>query len=129
MAARRSQQERPFGLSVGGVLCLASAVMAWRGRPALATVALITGAVLMTTALVQPRWLRRPAAVWWRFAKALGYVNARIILTLFYVVLVLPAGALLRLSGRDPLNVRRQHTGWTPYPVSGNDPAHFRRMF
>lgn len=129
MAAKRSQQERSFGISVGGVLCLAAAVMTWRGRPELAAVSFVTGAVLMTTALIQPRWLTRPAAVWWRLARALGYVNARIILTLFYVVLVLPTGALLRLAGRDPLNVRRQHTGWRRYPVSANDPAHFRRMF
>lgn len=88
-----------------------------------------TGTALIATALIRPQWLSRPAALWWRLARAMGYVNARIILTLFYVVLVVPTGALLKLARRDLLHARRQGTGWTPYPASGNDPAHFRRMY
>src|SRR4029453_9650965 len=73
--------ERSFGLSVGGVLCLIAAVLLWRGRIFGAELAGSVGVVLLVCGLVHPPLLKWPSALWWRFARALGYVNARVLLT------------------------------------------------
>lgn len=44
---------------------------------------------------------------WWmQFARALAFVNTRIILTLVYVLLLAPVALLLRLMGKDYLDRR-----------------------
>jgi hypothetical protein len=45
-------------------------------------------------------------AVWMRFAFALGWVNARLLLSLFYGLLVTPMGLVARLFRRDGLDRR-----------------------
>lgn len=40
---------------------------------------------------------------WKKFAHAFGRVQTAIILTLFYFLILVPAGALFRLFGWDPL--------------------------
>ena len=99
--------ERSFGLSVGGVLLLVAAMAIWRGRFSTAVVAGGVGLVLVTLGRLQPALLRWPSKVWWRFAMLLGYVNARIILTLAFALVLVPIGLIWRLIGRDPLGKRR----------------------
>lgn len=47
------------------------------------------------------------AVVWLGFSHALGTVMSKIILTIIYLVLVLPVGLFRRLIGKDPLLLRR----------------------
>ena len=123
-------QERSFGKSVGGVLVLIAVYMAWRGRITAATVTGAIGAVLVVLALTQPRLLKWPSAVWWKFALVLGYVNARVILTLAFAIVFVPLGSLWRLIGRDPLMKRRDgFRGWTPYPERYRNRDHFNKMY
>jgi hypothetical protein len=73
--------------------------------------------VLVVCGAFIPRALYYPSKVWWRFAIALGWVNARIILTIAFVIVLTPHFAVWRLIGRDPLQRRRDGwKGWTPYP-------------
>ena len=73
--------EKSFGISVGAVLLLVAAFLWWRVRIRPAEIVGGIGAVLLILGVLQPRLLKWPSAVWWRFALILGYVNARIILT------------------------------------------------
>ena len=122
--------ERSFGLSVGTVLLLIAAYSFWRGRLPVAQVVGAIGAVLVVVGYVQPRLLKYPSAVWWKFAMVLGYVNARIILTLIFSLVLIPLAVIWRMIGRDPLARRRASwTGWSPYPPRYRDRAHYTRMF
>jgi len=122
--------ERAFGLSVGTVLLIVSAIAVWRGRIATAEIAGGVGFVLVTLGRLRPSLLRWPSAVWWRFALALGYVNARIILTLAFGLVLIPLGLIWRLIGRDPLGKRRATwPGWSPHPARYRDRSHFSRMY
>ena len=122
--------DRSFGLSVGGVLCLIAAALFWRTRFARAEVLGAAGALLVVLALTAPRLLRRPSALWWRFSRLLGHVNARLLLTLLFALVLTPVGILWRLTGRDPLARRRSRwPGWTTYPARYRDPQHYKRMF
>jgi len=122
--------ERSFGLSVGTVLILIAAFLAWRGRIATAEIVGGIGATLVVLGYLQPRLLKWPSAVWWKFALALGYVNARVILSIAFFLVLTPIGLIWRLIGRDPLVRKRSSwTGWTAYPERYSDRSHFTRMY
>ena len=117
-------------MSVGGVLVLIALALAWRGRIGRAEIVGTTGAVLVVFGLAYPRALAVPSAWWWKLAHALGYVNARVLLTVLFAVALTPLGAVWRLIGHDPLaRDRRRFGGWTPYPERYRDPNHYKRMF
>jgi hypothetical protein len=61
---------------------------------------------------------------------ALGYVNARVILSIAFFLVLTPIGLIWRLIGRDPLVRKRSSwTGWTAYPERYRDRSHFTRMY
>ena len=122
---------RSFGLSVGAACAALALVAAWRGRVTLSWI-LGGGAVaLMVSAVVRPELLRVPSAVWWRFAKLLGWINSRLLLSACFFLILTPVGIVLRLCGRDLLRLKRRGygSGWLPYPERVRDPKHYERMF
>jgi multisubunit Na+/H+ antiporter MnhB subunit len=122
--------ERSFGLSVGAVLLAVAGYLLWRGRVTGAAVAGGIGAALVLGGLVAPRLLKWPSALWWKFAIALGYVNARVILSMAFLWVLTPIGLIWRAIGRDPLARRRASwPGWTAYPSRYADRSHFTRMY
>jgi Saxitoxin biosynthesis operon protein SxtJ len=122
--------ERSFGVSVGGVLIVIGAALVWRGRVTRAEIVGGVGGLLLILGLARPMLLTWPSKVWWRFAHALGYVNARIILTILFGLVLLPIGLVWRLVGRDPLGRRRAAwPGWHNYPARYRDHKHYERMF
>jgi hypothetical protein len=130
MAKGPKNPERSFGVSVGGVLLLIAALLLWRRRIGRAEIVGGIGGVLLILGLISPPLLKYPSALWWRFSRALGYVNARILLTLLFSVILVPLSFIWRLTGKDPLVRRRQQfQGWTPYPARYADRRHFERLF
>jgi hypothetical protein len=132
MAAKKAppDRDRQFGLAVGTVLILIAAFSVWRGRILTAEILGGIGAVLVVLGRFAPRLLKYPSAAWWKLAMMLGYVNARIILTLIFTIVLVPLGVLWRLIGRDPLGRRRSHwPGWSPYPERYRDGSHYKRMY
>jgi len=122
--------ERSFGISVGAVLLLITAALVWRGRIRTAEVMGPIGAVLLALGYLRPSLLRYPSALWWKFAMALGHVNARIILSVAFFLVLTPLSIVWRLIGKDPLERRRGHwPGWSPYPARYQDRDHFTRMY
>ena len=122
--------ERSFGVSVGAVLIAIAAILLWRGRVGRAEVLGGIGAVLLVAGLVYPSALKYPSAAWWAFAKALGYVNARVLLTVLFGIVLVPVSLVWRITGKDPLMRRRSaFPGWTPYPERYRDAKHYERMF
>jgi hypothetical protein len=122
--------ERSFGVSVGAVLCLFAAVLLWRGRIGRAELVGGIGGALLVAGLVYPPILKWPSAAWWKFSRALGYVNARVILTVLFAIVLVPLSIVWRLAGKDPLARRHDRwPGWSPYPPRYRDPHHYDRMF
>jgi hypothetical protein len=122
--------ERSFGVSVGLVLCAIAAALAWRSRVARAEIVGALGTVLLVLGLVQPSLLKYPSAAWWRMSRALGYVNARVLLTILFALVLVPMSLMWRLIGKDPLARRRDRwSGWSPYPARYRDRKHYDRMF
>ncbi len=130
MAKRLKNPESAFGVPVGTVLILIAAALMWRGRIGRAEIVGGVGAALLILGLVQPRLLKWPSTVWWRFSAVLGYINARIILTILFTFVLIPLSMLWRILGTDPLARRRDRfSGWSAYPERYRDPTHYQRMF
>jgi hypothetical protein len=123
-------EERSFGTSVGAVLCIIAMILWWRGRVARAEVVGGVGAFLMVAGLVYAPILKYPSAAWWRFSRALGYVNARVLLTVLFSLVLVPLSLVWRVAGKDPL-ARRRNTwkGWSAYPARYRDRQHYERMY
>ena len=122
--------ERSFGLSVGTVVCLIAAALFWRGRPIRAEIAGAIGAALVLLGAAAPSLLRLPRVWWWRVTRIVGDFNARVLLTVMFVAILVPLGFIWRLMGKDPLARRRTAaTGWSPYPSRYRDRRHFLRMY
>jgi len=122
--------ERSFGVSVGIVLLAIAAALVWRGRVGRAEILGAVGAVLLVCGLVYPPILRVPSALWWRFSRALGHVNARVLLTVLFSVVLTPLSVVWRLTGKDPLARRRDRwPGWSTYPARYRDRHHYTRMY
>ena len=86
--------------------------------------------MLVILALTFPFVLKRPSVLWWRFSQALAVVNARIVLTLLFLVALVPMSLLWRIVGKDPLTRRRsQWMGWSPYPSRYRNRMHYQRMY
>ncbi len=121
--------ERSFGLSVGTVCTAAAALGWWRGHDVLAVVLVGVGAALLVGGVAVPSALRVPNRIWWRFAQVLGWINARILLTVLFIVVLTPIGVIMRLCGRSPLRRTRGATNWSPYPASRRATDHYQRLF
>lgn len=130
MAKTPPNPERAFGLSVGTVLILIAAFALWRGRIMTAELLAAAGVTLVVLGYFKPALLYWPSKAWWRMALALGYVNARVILTVAFGVLLVPIGMAWRMLGKDPLVRRRANwRGWTAYPPRYRDRNHYSRMY
>jgi hypothetical protein len=94
----------------------AGALLHWRGHPALGATLAPAGALLVLGGLLRQRWLTRVERGWMRAATALGGLNARLLLVIAYYALLTPAGLVLRLRGRDPLDrrLRTAESYWHP---------------
>jgi hypothetical protein len=122
--------ERSFGISVGIVLLLITAALIWRERISTAQILGPIGAILLVCGLTRPSLLKYPSAVWWKFAMVLGYINARIILSVVFFLVFTPLSIIWRMIGKDPLARRRANwSGWTPYPERYRDRNHLTRMY
>lgn len=130
MAKTHPKPERAFGLSVGTVLILIAAFAVWRERYLTAEILGGVGAMLVVLGYLKPLWLYWPSKAWWRMALALGYVNARVILTVAFGVLLTPMGMVWRAIGKDPMAKRQANwRGWTEYPPRYRDRNHYSRMY
>ena len=121
--------ERAFGLSVGCAFLGLAALTAWRGRTTLASAFATLGILLIAFGALAPGALRIPNRIWSRFAGLLGWINSRILLTIFFALVLTPVGVLMRATGRNPLRATRGSSNWRPYPARRRDARHYEHLF
>ena len=69
---------------------------------------------------------------WMTLAFALGWFNTRLLLGIFFYLILTPIGVLMRLFGKDLLDQRidkRATTYWKKRDLSTFDPKHATRTF
>lgn len=72
--------------------------------------------------------LRKLWESWKRVAHVIGNFQARLLLTILYLVLVLPFGLAVRLFA-DPLRIRRLPGGWLDHTTSSPTDMEWARRY
>jgi hypothetical protein len=98
------KQLRQFGLVfAAGLIVIFGLLLPWLADRPLPLWPWITAAVSAALALIFPRALHPLNILWLKTGGVLGWINTRIILGVVYFVIFLPAGLLLRLLHKDPM--------------------------
>jgi len=117
--------------AVLGVVLNAVVWLLWhQGRvPLAAGLAAVAVALLaVVTAVLRPRWFRGVYRAGMTVSFHIGQVIGRVLLTVLFFLVVTPLGLVLRLAGKDLLDLRRRGdaaTWWREAKSSRN----FDRMF
>lgn len=124
---------RQFGWLVGGIL-VAIGVVLWYRAPDGGAAAVLwwIGGPLVVLGTALPRLLKPFYYAWMALAVVLGFVMTRLILTVFFFVVLTPVGLVFRLLGRDPLSRkldRQASSYWLDkeYPIA--DRTRFEKFF
>lgn len=74
-------------------------------------------------------FLRSAWERWTKIARAIGVVQTRILMVVFYFVFVLPLGLIMRMRG-DPLHLKApKGSNWTPHRNQDANLETARRQF
>jgi hypothetical protein len=96
------QSDRAFGLTFAVFFAFLFVIL-WLVFDATATWTLWVAGIFLALALLWPAVLLPLNRLWAAFARRLGHVNNRLVLGLFYVFVIVPASALVRMLARDPM--------------------------
>ena len=124
-------QARKSALLVAAVLLAVAAWNLYRGRTTVVVIFGALGALLVVAGLLVPPAARAFHTAWMRLAALLGHVNSRVLLTLFYYLVITPYGFVTRLVGRDPLRRRGAARGshWVERKATRQTREQFERLF
>lgn len=98
---------RNFGF-VFAVVFLAIGLVPYAFGGSLYYWALVVAAVFAAVAAARPALLEPLNIVWFKFGMLLGAVIAPLVMMVVYFGVVTPTGLLMRLTGKDPLALKRK---------------------
>ena len=116
-----TQRLRKFGIVMAVAFAMVGGFLLWRQRPA-GTYLLYVGGAFLAAGLALPSVLAPIERLWMALARVLQMVMTTLILTLTFFVVMTPLGFLLRLSGKDLLDIRRDpdaESYWVPVESGG----------
>ncbi len=122
---------RRFGLTVGGMFLLLGLASWWRGHVLPPRIFWSVGVLLVLPAIVAPTTLAPVRRAWMRGALALGEFNSRVILTVFFYLVIAPIGFVLRRF-RDPLDrslTDGKASNWIKRERQAVDAARYEQQF
>jgi hypothetical protein len=120
-----------FGLLFGLIGALATGYLLYRGSDAWVWTASAAVFFVLTGLAAQP--VLKPLYIaWMAFAFILGWINTRLLLGVFFYLMVTPIGLLLRLTGKDLLDKkidRPAKTYWKKREKKEFEPSRYERLF
>jgi hypothetical protein len=122
---------KKFGLLFGLIGAAGAIYLAWTGSPHWPW-AIGAAGFFALSGLFAPRILRPVYAVWMKLAFALGWINTRILLSLFFYLVMTPVGLFLRVMGKDLLDERidrKARSYWVRRDPVPFDAERYRRLF
>ncbi len=102
--AKSKEELRKFGLIMTGAFAALSVLLYFRNTSLLPPAAGLSGFFLLS-ALLYPRLLLPVEKLWMKLASVMSYIMTRVLLTLVYLLAVIPTGLIMRLLGKKPLQL------------------------
>lgn len=123
--------DRSFGFVFAGFFTLVALFPVISGNP-VRLWALGVGAVFLFLALIKPDVLHPLNNLWTKFGLVLHKITSGIALFIVFFGVVTPIGVLMRLSGKDPMRLKRDPqatTYWQERMPAGPDPETLKHQF
>jgi len=96
---------RSFGMVFCAVFAAIGAYPLIHAQP-LRLWAILTAAAFLTIAIVYPRVLAPLNRLWFKFGMLLGRIVNPVVMSIIYIVTMIPAGIILRLLNKDLLRLK-----------------------
>lgn len=122
---------RNFGILFGALSLVLGGYLLYRGNSRW-YLTLVLGLGFFLAAFAGYPVLKPLYIGWMAFAAVLAWINTRLLLGLFYFLVVTPIGLVLRLAGKDLLGERidrNARTYWVRREPSDNDRSRYERLF
>jgi len=100
-----TKELKSFGLSIGLALVLLSLFLFWKEKGSYFYF-LIIGNVFVILSELYPKILKPIQKPWMMFVTILGFLMSRVILSIIFYIVVTPLGLILRLFGKDFLDLK-----------------------
>ncbi len=118
------EEVRKFGYLFAGICVILGAYSIYKGHSTWLWFAGGAGFFLITGLLGYPI-LRPIYVVWMKFAYVLGWINMRLLLGVFFFVILTPVGLLMRVFGKDLLDEKIERGAGSYWKV--REPEKFDR--
>jgi hypothetical protein len=122
---------RKFGILFSVVGAVATAYLLFKGSPHWPW-SIVAGVFFLGTGYFAYPVLKPFYIGWMKFAQVLAWVNTRILLGVFFYVVLTPIGVIMRLFGKDLLEEKLQpsaKTYWIKREPEPFDPKRYERLF
>jgi hypothetical protein len=122
---------RKFGLAmIVGFALIGTVFLLVLGRPNAAIACYIFGAIAGILGLTGSKIALPVYWAWMAVAYVMGNIISRVLLTLFFYLLITPTGLLRRFFGHDPLQLHRRATAsyWHDLPPIKNKKRYERQF-
>lgn len=122
---------RKFGITMGVVLGILGGLLLWRGK-GYYFYFFILSLTFLVLGLVLPRWLKIVYKIWMSLTVIIGWVMTRVILTVLFYFVVTPISLLMRLFGRNLLDIRFESSApsyWIPRKIPKFDKTNYEKQF
>ncbi len=125
------EEVRKFGVMFAGICVIIGAYTIYRGHTTWPWFA--AGAVFFLVTGLAGYPILRPIYVgWMKFAYVLGWFNMRLLLGLFFFIILTPVGAAMRLFGQDLLDEKIEKGAgsyWRERGPQGFERERYERLF
>ena len=122
---------RKFGTTVGTVLLIVGIVLYLTGKSS-SVIFGGAGVLLILFGLILPNILKPLNKIWMTMAVILGWFMSRLILFILFYIVITPIGFLLRIAGKDFLNLRTDKncdSYWEKREKRDKEKIDFERQF
>lgn len=98
---------RSFGITIGIILLIIAGFLFYKEKESFQLFIYIAGSFI-GVGLIVPVILKPIYLIWMMFAVILGWFMTRLILSLLFYLVITPIGLVLRVLGKDLLNLKKQ---------------------
>jgi multisubunit Na+/H+ antiporter MnhG subunit len=123
---------RRFAWLMMGAFSVIGTLALWRDKHTLMLACFSIASLFLIFGLALPLALCPVYKGWMWLARVLAWINTRIILTLFFYAVMTPVSLLMKLFGRDALNLkfdRSRETYWHPRAEIKPAKERYQRLF